>query len=108
LCFLICRAPEGQDGPQDAVVGPAEDELDRWRRCEALARAAPGDEASQAQDLFVISAAERLPGSSGADGVNQIFGLPRRATGARAGELRQSVKNPFFASRASEDPATLN
>ena len=58
---LLGGAPEGQDVPQDAVVGPAEDELDRWRRREALARAAPGDKASQAQDLFVISAAVLLP-----------------------------------------------
>ena len=75
LCFLVHCLPEGQDVPQDAVVGPAEDELDRRRRREALARAASRDEASQAQDLFVISAAVLLPVSRGADGVNQGLDL---------------------------------
>ena len=45
------------------------------RRREALARAAPGDEASQAQDLLVILAAERLPAPRGADAVDQGLGL---------------------------------
>ena len=77
LCFLVRCLPEGEDGPDDTVVALAEHELDRWRRREALARAAPGDEASQAQDLFVISAAVLLPASRGANSDNH-GGAPKR------------------------------